>query len=82
MPYDYLTIPGAIVCSRTRRRRCQFCSDFAPLLCDGPPPPNSKRRKSKTCDAPICRRHAKSVGPDRDLCPRCVAAGAQEPSCR
>lgn len=63
-----------IACSRERRRRCATCGAPAPLLCDGPPAPDSRR---KTCDAPICKAHAKHIGPDRDLCPKCVAGGAR-----
>ncbi len=76
MPCIPVKTPGggiAIACTRGRRRTCAFCSAAAPLLCDGPPPAGSKR---KTCDAPMCRQHAKHVGVDRDLRPRC-AGGAR-----
>ena len=65
----------AIVCSRGRaaQRRCGVCQGRATLLCDGAPPVGARR---KTCDAPICQSCATHVGPDRDLCPRCVAKGA------
>jgi len=56
---------AAIVCSRGRRpkQKCIACNAEAPLLCDWPV------GDGKTCDAPICRRHAVHVGPDRDYCP-------------
>lgn len=54
----------AIVCTRTRRRRCA-CGRVAPLLCDWKVP----ARKSGTCDAPICGACTTSPAPDKDLCP-------------
>jgi hypothetical protein len=60
----------AIVCSRGRqaRRRCG-CGRPATLLCDYPVP-HGEVRKVSTCDAPICRKCAASVGPDLDYCPK------------
>lgn len=77
MPCDRMSIPGgvAVVCSRGQKRSyCIVCASPATLLCDGPPPAGVKR---KTCDAPLCRSHAKHVGPDRDLCPGCAAKRAE-----
>lgn len=58
---------GAIVCSRREpRRRCASCKvRWATLLCDHPAP----KRKSKTCDRPLCDRCAVVVGEDRHHCP-------------
>lgn len=60
---------GMIICSRGRRTPpCKFCQangSFKPStkLCDFPV------GEGKTCDAPICDRHATSVGPNQDYCP-------------
>lgn len=58
--------PGglAIVCSRTRRRRCA-CGQVAALLCDWKVP----GKKSGTCDRPVCAPCATSPMPGKDLCP-------------
>ena len=54
----------AIACSRgQRRQRCAYCHDDGTQLCDHVVGPGSK-----TCDKPMCRLHAKHVGPDTDLC--------------
>ncbi len=77
MPCDPVRTPGggiAIVCSRGRRKPCVVCGAPSPLLCDGPAPAGSKR---KTCDAALCRAHAKHVGPNRDLCPSCAEGDAR-----
>jgi hypothetical protein len=39
---------------------CEFAGD---LLCDWPV------GRGRTCDLPLCATHARSIGPDRDLCP-------------
>jgi len=67
-------MPGggyAVVCAPGRRRRCSVCGNLgASKLCDGPPPPGSRR---KTCDAALCVRCAKTApGRDTDFCPRCA----------
>ncbi len=69
---EVIKTPGgfAIVCSRGRRRkpaRCSECSAEAPFLCDGPAP------GGRTCDRPLCLRHATRVSAGRDLCPKCLA---------
>lgn len=48
------------------------CCRWATTLCDFPV------GEGKTCDRPMCKRHATSVGPDRDYCPAHAqpAAGA------
>ena len=59
----------AIVCGRfprVRPRKCRGCGQkTADLLCDGPKP------GGRTCDAPVCAKCAKTIGPDRHLCPAC-----------
>jgi hypothetical protein len=55
------------ICDRGRRRqRCSTpgCGNPASKLCDYP----VKAIGRKTCDAAICARCAKKVGPDRDYC--------------
>ena len=58
----------AIVCTpRQRRKRCSSpgCTNWGELLCDFPV---VREGKEGTCDKAMCRRCAKSVGPDRDFC--------------
>jgi len=61
----------AIVCGsrRGRRARCEFCKNPHAKLCD------YEVASGKTCDAKICASCAKSIGPDRDLCPRHAKRG-------
>ncbi len=58
----------ALVCiKRPRPARCSVCKARPHTrLCDGP-----GKRPGKTCNAKLCDRCAKHVGPDRDLCPAC-----------
>ena len=78
MTCEFIQLPGGgtmIVCSRGRRSRpCAFCKATSSRLCDGPPPAKSRK---KTCDKPLCATHATHDGPDRDLCPDCVATAAR-----
>jgi hypothetical protein len=56
----------AIVCGRLgRARKCwvSHCRTPSEKLCDWPV------SDKKTCDRPVCKRHATSVGPDVDYCP-------------
>ena len=73
----HLNIPGkdgqppvnAIVCGLrgAKKKKCwvEHCTTPNTKLCDYP----VEGKKSKTCDRPICDKHATSVGPDRDVCP-------------
>lgn len=69
MTCHHVQMPGggtAIVCTgRERPRKCCKCGGKATLLCDWKMP----RRKSGTCDKPICDRCSTSPAPDKDLCP-------------
>jgi hypothetical protein len=61
-----VTMPNggkAIVCNGRRRRRCK-CGRPATLLCDWKVP----KRKSGTCDRPVCISCATSPAPGKDLC--------------
>lgn len=65
-------MPGggnAIVCTG-RGKRCRSCKRPATLECDWKVP----KRRSGTCDAPICARCATSPAPGKDLCPTHAAA--------
>lgn len=55
----------AIVCTGRRSQRCK-CGKSATLLCDWKVP----RKKSGTCDAPICALCTTKPAPDKDLCPK------------
>lgn len=57
------------VCSREKPKACVVCGQRATLLCDGP-----GLHGRKTCDAPLCGKHAKPIAKDEDLCPRCDAS--------
>ncbi len=61
-----------IICGRSHRRApdCHFCHLTSTKLCDHPVVGS---KSGKTCDLPICDRHATSVGPDRDFCPNHAA---------
>ena len=74
MPCTVIRFPGgghAIACGPKRKPKlCPFCKQQPAILsCDG------DLGNGKTCDAPICDKCAALVGPDRDLCPLCRAAG-------
>ena len=57
---------GATICSRGKRPiKCRSCGRPGDRLCDWKVP----KRKSGTCDDPICSRCSTSPAPDKDLCP-------------
>lgn len=47
------------------------CLAISSLLCD------HRNSDGRTCDAPLCERHAKQICKDRHLCPRHAAERAQ-----
>lgn len=74
MACEHVTLPDgtrAIVCGTRRPRQRCACGRPATLLCDWKlaPDQTSRRRKSRTCDAPICTSCTTSPAPDKDLCP-------------
>lgn len=68
-PCDHTDMPGggfAIICSRGKRERCQFCGASASKQCDFPV---ERKGKQTTCDAWMCNRCATPQGPNLDYCP-------------
>jgi len=60
---------GKLIGSMTvdvRRHSCSGCGRNATLQCDYPV--TKPRRRSKTCDAWLCHRCSREVGPDRHHC--------------
>jgi hypothetical protein len=54
-----------IICGGHARRKFCACGRECAFECDW----KVRERKSGTCDAPICSKHAQQVGPDKHLCP-------------
>lgn len=73
MTCERVQLPGggvAIVCGRGRRaKRCK-CGAVATRECDWKVP----RKKSGTCDLPLCENCSHVPAPDKDLCPGHAAA--------
>lgn len=67
MPCSVLKLPNGTVAivkhARGRRTRCACCPAWSGFLCDFELAPG------KSCDRPLCGRHAIPVGPDRHVCP-------------
>jgi len=61
MPCRTVHLPGgmAITCSRERTKPCHHCGRGATALCDFP---LSGEKEGKTCDRPMCARHAHRQG--------------------
>jgi hypothetical protein len=76
MPNDTRTPFNAIICGRWRRYQQKICGDckraVSSKLCDFVLPTGEpRRRKPRTCDAPICTDCADHVeGKDLDYCKR------------
>ena len=64
MPCIHLPGGGIACTGRTRRPRCA-CGETAGFFCDWKDP----KRRSGTCDKPICTRCRVSPQPGKDLCP-------------
>ena len=52
-----------IVCGRKKRRYCHVCGYTADYLCDW-----RITKTSKTCSAPLCKKHRHVAGPGIDYC--------------
>lgn len=52
-----------------RPARCRWCAKDSTKLCDFRLSPPGQITHVRTCDAPMCDAHAKSVGNNRDYCP-------------
>lgn len=52
-----------------RQPKCRWCDRTSTKLCDFDVSSPQQVTHRKTCDAPMCDLHAKSVGPNRDFCP-------------
>lgn len=50
--------------------KCRWCAKRSTKLCDFDISHPSQVTHRKTCDAPMCDEHAKSVGIDKDYCPQ------------
>jgi len=69
MPCEHVTIENRrmIVCTGRRgRRQCSACKNaWASLECDYP----DAKKKSGTCDKPLCTECAVKMGENLDYCP-------------
>lgn len=52
-----------------RPAKCRWCENDSSKLCDFVVSSPQQVTHKRTCDAPMCANHAKSVGVDRDYCP-------------
>lgn len=55
-----------IICGTRQRTMYCACGRVCDYLCDW----KVREKKSGTCDAPICTKHALQVGPEKHLCPQ------------
>jgi hypothetical protein len=70
---EWITLPDgtkAIVrFSGKRPAACRWCGKPSTKLCDFRLSHPSQVTHKRTCDAPMCDQHAKSVGTNLDFCP-------------
>lgn len=67
------TVTKALICSRGKKAEsCVVCGQPSTKLCDGFRAYDRDGNR-KTCDAPMCDKHATPAGKNQDLCPKCVA---------
>lgn len=68
-----MALPGGGVAivrlSGKRPQPCQWCATLSTKLCDFVVSSPQQITHKRTCDAPMCAQHAKSVGHDLDYCP-------------
>lgn len=68
-----MALPGGarafVRMSGKRPAACRWCGKPSTKLCDFVVSHPSQITHKKTCDAPMCDTHAKSVGVNKDHCP-------------
>lgn len=73
MPCDQVNLPGGGVAfvryAKQPVKKCRWCQSLSTKLCDFVVSPPEQVTHRRTCDAPMCSAHAKSVGPNLDYCP-------------
>jgi len=75
IPFKLAGGGGGFICgSRQRAPKCRWCNETSTKLCDaavvGPPPtPHDVAPPKDSCDAPMCDRHAATVGKNIHHCP-------------
>ena len=57
---------------------CHWCANLSTKLCDYSISHPAQVTHRKTCDAPMCDAHAKSVGKNLDYCPEHAHLGAEQ----
>jgi hypothetical protein len=72
-PCKEVHLPGGGVAfvryANRRAPKCRWCENQSTKLCDFVISPPEQITHKKTCDAPMCDVHAKSVGANLDYCP-------------
>jgi len=73
MPCEWVKLPDGTTAlvnyAKRRQPKCRWCSTTSTKLCDFDVSHPAVVTHRKTCDAPMCDAHAKSVGANRDYCP-------------
>jgi len=72
MPCEIEERKGSVVFTRYAKpplKKCRWCQHLCTKLCDFVISPPEQVTHRRTCDAPMCDAHAKSVGPNLDYCP-------------